>query len=62
MVAHSAAGGLRAAFVALTRFPRELQDAPQLTAIERWCRILGYALRKYLQGKVRDPPPELLPA
>ena len=61
-IAHSAAGGLRAAFAALTRFLRELQNAPQLTPIERWCRILGYALRKYFRGKVPDPPPGLLPA
>ena len=61
-IAHSAAGGLRAAFVAMTRFLREVQNAPQLTPIERWCRILGYALRKYFRGKVPDPPPGLLPA
>lgn len=61
-IAHSAAGGLRAAFVSMTRFLREVQDTPQLSAIQRWCRILGYALRKWFRGKVPDPPPGLLPA
>ena len=61
-IAQSAAGGLRAAFVALTSFLRELQNAPQLTPVERCCRILGYALQKYFQGNAPDPPPGLLPA
>ncbi len=61
-IAHSAARGLRAAFVRMARFLREVQNTPQLTAVERWCRILGYALRKYLKGRVPDPPPGLLPA
>ena len=60
-IAHSAAGGLRAAFVAMTSFLREVQNAPQLTPLERWCRILGYALRKYFRGNAPAPPPALLP-
>lgn len=52
-IAHSAAGGLRAAFVALTRFLREVRNAPQLTPIKRWCRILGSTLRKYFREKYR---------
>ncbi len=61
-VAHSAAAGLRAAFAAMTRFLRELQNATQLTAVERWCEILARALRKYFRGRVPKPPPGLLPA
>ena len=54
--------GLRAAYVGMTCFLREIQDAPQLTALERWCRILSRALQKYFQGRVPKPPPGLLPA
>ena len=61
-IAHSATGGLLAAFTGLTRFLRELQNAPQLTAVERWCRILGPALQEYFRGRVPKPPPGLLPA
>lgn len=61
-VAHSAAVGLRPAFAAMTRFLRELKNAPQLTAVERWCEILARALRKYFRGRVPKPPPGLLPA
>ena len=61
-IAHSAAAGLRAAFTAMTHFLRELQNAPQLTAVERWCEILARALRKYFRGRVPKPPPGLLPA
>ena len=46
----------------MTRFLRELQSAPQLTAIERWCLILGRALAKFLHGRHPRPPPGLLPA
>ena len=61
-IAHSAAAGLRAAFEAMTRFLREIQNAPQLTSLERWCLILGRALQKYYRGRVPKPPPGLLPA
>ena len=61
-VAHSASDGLRAAFAQTCRFLREVQNAPQLTAHERWCRILGYAMRKYLHGRAPRPPPGWLPA
>ena len=46
----------------MTRFLRELQYAPQLSAIERWCRILGRALSKFLHGRNPKPPPNLLHA
>ncbi len=34
-IAHNAARGLRAAFVQMEQFLREVQHAPQLTAVER---------------------------
>ena len=46
----------------LTQFLRELQSAPQLTSIERWCRILGRALTKFLRGRNLKPPSNLLHA
>ena len=46
----------------LTQFLRELQSAPQLTSTERWCRILGRALTKFLRGRNPKPPPQVLPA
>ena len=61
-IAHSASRGLRAAFEALARFLREVQNAPQLSAVERWCRILSRAYRKYFGGRILKPPPGLLPA
>ena len=38
------------------------QTAGQLTAIERWCRILSRALAKYLEGRDLKPPGALLPS
>jgi hypothetical protein len=38
------------------------QNAPQLTAVERWCRILARALIPYLYGRRPSPPANLLPA
>ena len=61
-IAHSASRGLRAAFEALARFLREVQNAPQWSAVERWCRILSRAYRKYFGGRILKPPPGLLPA
>lgn len=46
----------------MTRFLRHLQTTPQLTAIERWCRILGRALAKFLHGRNPKPPPSVLQA
>ena len=37
------------------------QSAPQLTSIERWCRILGRALVKFFEGRDPKPPPNYLP-
>ena len=61
-VAHSASAGLREAFARTCRFLRDVQNAPQLTTQQRWCRILGYAMRKYLNGRTPRPPPGWLPA
>ena len=46
----------------LTQFLRELQSAPQLISIERWCRLLGRVLVKFLDGRNPKPPPNCLPA
>ena len=61
-IAHRAAAGLRVRFVVLARFMRELQNAPQLTGVERWCRILAHALIKYFRGWVPPTPLEPLTA
>ena len=61
-IAHSASRGLRAAFEALARLLREVQNALQLSAVERWCRILSRAYRKYFGGRILKPHPGLLPA
>ena len=52
-IAHAASRGLRAAFEALARFLREIRNAPQLSAVERWCRILS---RACLQISRREDP------
>lgn len=31
-------------------------NAPQLTELECWCRILSEAMKKYLQGRILGPP------
>ena len=43
-------------------FARLRQTAEQLTDLDRWYRILSYALVKYLQGRQLDPPRRLEPA
>ncbi|MBS3953714.1 MAG: hypothetical protein KGZ88_12270, partial [Methylomicrobium sp.] len=46
----------------IAAFFRELRStAEQLTAIQRWYRILSLALVKYLKGRQLQPP-ECLPA
>ena len=35
------------------------ENAEQLTAEQRWYRILSHALRKFLQGRELHPPPML---
>jgi hypothetical protein len=60
---HAEHPGVRQAFAEVANFLAELrQTAPQLTEIERWCRILARALSPYLFGRTPKPPPNLLPA
>ncbi len=59
---HGQTRQIRSKLTDMTRFLRNLQSAPQLTAIERWCRILGRALAKFLHGRNPKPPPKVLPA
>jgi hypothetical protein len=47
----------------ISQFFRELREnAEQLTAAERWARILSQALTKYLHGRQLRPPPRLATA
>lgn len=60
---HAHHPGIRQAFADVADFLAELrQTAPQLTEVERWCRILARALTPYLFGRTPKPPPNLLPA
>jgi len=43
-------------------FARLRQTAEQLTDLDRWYRILSFALVKYLKGRQLDPPRRLEPA
>jgi hypothetical protein len=61
--AHGRHPGIRQAFSEVAAFLAKLrQNAPQLTAVERWCRILARALIPYLYGRTPSPPANLLPA
>jgi hypothetical protein len=54
---HGLAGTARAALSAMSAFFATLREtAEQLTAPERWLRILAHALRKYLKGRPLAPP------
>ena len=57
---HSASGQLQSRLNGVAEFLQKLCSAPQLSAAERWCVILGRALVKYLKGKVPKPPPALV--
>ncbi len=59
---HSHANRIQTKLSEVVRFLRHLQLAPQLTAMERWCRILGRALSRFMHGRNPKPPPNLLPA
>ena len=61
-ISHAQTQKIREKLADLTQFLRKLQSAPQLTAIERWCRTLGRALVKFFQGRDPKPPPNCLPA
>ena len=53
----------RQALTRIAAFFAELRNtAEQLTAIERWYRILTQALVKYLRGRQLVPPRPLQPA
>jgi hypothetical protein len=60
---HAKAGAAARALRRIASFFTGLkQSAEQLSAFERWCRILSRTLVKYLQGWVLKPPGGLLPA
>ena len=60
---HARAGSVARALRAIAAFFAGLKrTAEQLSALERWCRILSRALIKYLKGRVLKPPGHLLPA
>ena len=46
-IAPSAAASLRESFEEMARSLRELPTNPQLAHVERWCRILERAFKKY---------------
>lgn len=53
----------RRAFLRIAGFFAGLrQTAEQLTDLDRWYRILSFALSKYLKGRQLDPPRRLQPA
>src|SRR5712692_8327020 len=55
--AHGAHHRARRAFIRIAAFFTTLrQTAEQLTDLDRWYRILSYALVKYLKGRQLDPP------
>jgi hypothetical protein len=61
--AHGRHPWARAAFARIARFFAALsQSAEQLTAHDRWYRILSEALKKYLKGRQLRPPDRLPPA
>jgi len=58
---HAEAEKVEQRYRAIAAFFKELwATAEQLTAIQRWCRILSLALVKYLKGRQLHPP-DLLP-
>lgn len=59
---HAEAKKVEQCYRRMAAFFRELRaTAEQLTAIQRWCRILSMALVKYLHGRQLQPP-DCLPA
>jgi hypothetical protein len=56
---HAQADYIQATFERIQRFFNQLKtSAPQLTVIERWCRILSEAMKKYLGNSLLKPPDE----
>jgi uncharacterized damage-inducible protein DinB len=61
--AHGGAAKARAALVRIAAFFAGLRaTAEQLTAEQRWYRILTQAVKRYLNGQPLRPPPRLVPA
>ena len=57
---HAEAGKVEERYRWIAAFFRELRaTAEQLTALQRWCRILSMALVKYLRGRQLHPPSTL---
>ena len=58
---HGRAGWAESVLTGVARFLRSLIDAAeQLTAEQKWYRILSHALRSWLQGRQLHPPPRLM--
>lgn len=58
---HAKAGWAASVLSGIARFLRELtQNAEQLTADQRWCRILAHAVRSWLGGRQLRAPPRLM--
>jgi hypothetical protein len=58
---HGRAGWAQRALTTVARFLRGLIDAAeQLTADERWARILAHAVRSWLKGRQLRAPPRLM--
>ncbi len=58
---HAKAGWAASMLSGIARFLRELvQSAEQLTADQRWRRILAHAVRSWLGGRQLRPPPRLM--
>ena len=58
---HAKAGWAASVLSDIARFLRELlQSAEQLTADQRWRRILAHAVRSWLGGRQLRPPPRLM--
>ena len=58
---HAKAGWAASVLSGIARFLRELvQSAEQLTADQRWRRILAHAVRSCLGGRQLRPPPRLM--
>jgi hypothetical protein len=54
---HTQAENIQATFQRIQAFFNQLKmNAPQLTAIECWCRILSEAMKKYLDNRLLKPP------
>ena len=58
---HAKAGWVASVLSDIARFLRELtQNAEQLTADQRWRRILSHAARSWLSGRQLRAPPRLM--